>query len=73
MAFPDILYGKNPWADSSTTPLLPVRLSSIQSLSVDLEQDGPGHRNTAFQIWLTDSLGNKPANITREIMVSDLQ
>ncbi|HQF55051.1 MAG TPA: hypothetical protein PK208_08045 [Fibrobacteria bacterium] len=71
VAFPDILHGKNPWADSSTTPLLPMRLSSIASLhaDLDLEQGGTGHRNTAFQIWLVDSAGDKPENITREVMV----
>lgn len=71
VAFPDIIFGKNPWADESTTSRLPVQIKNIDSLYVELKMThlGHGHRNTAFQIWLTDNPACRPEHIRHEIMI----
>ncbi|HEX2959164.1 MAG TPA: hypothetical protein VHO70_20185 [Chitinispirillaceae bacterium] len=70
-AFPDVMFGKNPWAESSTTPRLPVQISKISALYADLKAIhlGNGHRNTAFQIWLTADPVSRPEHIRHEIMI----
>ncbi|HNY29495.1 MAG TPA: hypothetical protein PKO15_01285 [Fibrobacteria bacterium] len=71
VAFPDVIFGKNPWAPASTCPKLPARLSDIDSLHVDLDllHEGEGHRNTSFQMWLTNDSAALPQHITHEIMI----
>lgn len=71
VAFPDLVFGKNPWAQTSTTPKLPVRLSDIDSLHADFDilHEGHGHRNLSFQMWLTNDPASLPHHITHEIMI----
>lgn len=71
VAFPDLVFGKNPWAETSTTPRLPVRLSEIDSLHADFDilHEGHGHRNLSFQMWLTNDPASLPQHITHEIMI----
>ena len=72
-AYPEIIYGYKP-SGSTTTPLLPKRVSDIQELTAryDLDIQHIGSGNTAFDIWLTNtqtptSFAAPP--ITHEIMV----
>lgn len=71
VAFPDLIFGKNPWAGKSTSPKLPVRLSDIDSLYADFDilHEGRGHRNLSFQMWLTNDSASLPRHITHEIMI----
>ncbi len=70
-AFPDIMFGKNPWAESSTTSRLPVKISELNSLYADIKalHLGNGHRNMAFQMWLTADPVSRPEHIRHEVMI----
>lgn len=71
VAFPELVYGKNPWSQSSSTPKLPVRISDLRSLAVEFEfdHDGDGKRGTALQIWLTCDSAAEVSGISQEIMI----
>ena len=70
VAFPDILYGKNPWAPQSSTPKMPVALKNIDTLTAEFEftHYGYGHRNSSFQIWLTTDIADDK-HLLNEIMI----
>jgi len=70
VAFPDILYGKNPWAPQSSTPQMPVALKDIDTLTAEFEftHYGYGHRNSSFQIWLTTDVADDK-HLLNEIMI----
>ncbi|MGD1992047.1 MAG: hypothetical protein PVI59_02530 [Anaerolineae bacterium] len=70
VAYPNIMYGKNPWL-ASTSPQLPRRVGDIGCLEADFEvvQQGRGKGNLAFDLWITDSASSQPPDITREIMI----
>jgi hypothetical protein len=61
VAFPDLVFGKNPWAQSSTTPKLPVRLSDIDSLYADFDilHEGRGHRTDTGRSRPSSPRGNR--------------
>jgi hypothetical protein len=69
-AYPNIIYGKNPWLPS-TSPNLPVRIGDLGCLEaqLDVAQQGSGKGNLAFDLWLTSSPAAQPSDITREIMI----
>lgn len=70
VAFPDILYGKNPWAAESSTPKMPVAIKDLDTLTAEFgfTHYGYGHRNSSFQIWLTtDSADDR--HLLNEIMI----
>jgi hypothetical protein len=70
VAYPNIIYGKNPWLPA-TTPALPVRIGDIECLEAEIEviQEGTSKGNIAFDLWATREADAQPADITREIMV----
>jgi hypothetical protein len=70
VAYPNIIYGKNPWLPS-TTPKLPIRIDEIPCLEAEFEviQSGSGKGNLAFDLWITDSDSAQPSDITHEIMI----
>jgi hypothetical protein len=70
VAYPNIMYGKNPWLPA-TTASLPLRIGDIDCLEAEFEviQTGTGKGNLAFDLWVTNSASAQPADITREIMI----
>jgi len=70
VAFPNILYGKNPWLPSTSSEM-PLRIDKINCLEAkfDVVQTGSGKNNLSFDLWITDSLSSNPSTITHEIMI----
>jgi hypothetical protein len=70
VAYPNIMYGKNPWLPA-TSPELPLRIDEINCLEAEFEviQQGSGKGNLAFDLWITNSASAQPSHITREIMI----
>jgi len=71
-AYPEIVFGHKPWNTTSTTPLLPVQVTTTKSIiasftSITTTFGGVG--NTAFDIWITASSAPSSSNIKREIMI----
>lgn len=71
VAYPDIIFGKNPWFQKSTTQALPKKIADINSLEICLDADHVGHgkHNLAFQIWITNNESCEPKTVTKEIMI----
>lgn len=69
-AYPELIFGKKPWANSSTTPLLPCPLSPVPALSVqfDSQTQANGRYNAAFELWLTRSAEARSTDISHEVM-----
>jgi hypothetical protein len=70
VAYPNIMYGKNPWLSTSTSRL-PIQIGEISCLEVDfrVDQVGSSKGNLSFDLWVTDSASAVPEDITREIMI----
>jgi hypothetical protein len=70
VAYPSIIYGKNPWL-SSTSPMLPIRIGDINCLKADFKviQQGSSKGNLSFDLWVTSSASAQPEDISREIMI----
>jgi len=70
VAFPNVIYGKNPWLPS-TTPEMPLRIDKINCLEAkfDVVQTGSGKNNLSFDLWITDNQSSEPSTITHEIMI----
>jgi hypothetical protein len=70
VAYPNIIYGKNPWLPS-TTSSFPIRIGDINCLRADLKvsQQGSGKGNLAFDLWITNRERSQPGDITHEIMI----
>ncbi len=70
LAYPNIIYGKNPWL-TSTVDTLPKRIGDINCLQAEFDviQQGSGKGNLAFDLWITDSASAQPSDITRELMI----
>lgn len=70
VAYPNLMYGKNPWL-SSTTAKLPARVGELGCLEVDfeVEQAGRGKGNLAFDLWITREAASQPTDISSEIMI----
>ena len=71
VAYPDIIFGKNPWFETSTTTTLPARIREAGDVEIllDVEHTGTGKRNLAFQVWLTKESAATPKSVTREVMI----
>ena len=70
-AYPEIIFGWKPWSPASTTLSLPIQLSAIQSIDVQLQFNAQavGRYNSAFDLWLTSTNPPTDKTITREIMI----
>jgi hypothetical protein len=70
-AYPEIVFGHQPWRGSSTTDALPRRLRSVGALTVEYEARLAGHGqfNLAFQLWLVDRVPPAPDRARTELMV----
>jgi len=70
VAYPEIMFGRNPWRDASTTPGLPVQVGRCKPLvkyQADLKASGT--YNLAFDLWITRTVTAREADITHEIMI----
>ena len=70
VAYPNLMYGKNPWLPS-TSPNLPAHVGELGCLQVDfeVEQSGSGKGNLAFDLWITREAASQPEDISGEIMI----
>ncbi|MGV7222745.1 MAG: GH12 family glycosyl hydrolase domain-containing protein [Nitrospinales bacterium] len=70
VAYPNILYGKNPWLPS-TSAELPIRIDKVGCLKTefDVVQMGSGKNNLSFDLWITNSPSSDPSTISHEIMI----
>jgi uncharacterized protein (TIGR03000 family) len=68
--YPEIIFGKKPWADATTSPALPRVLAPPFSLRANYTAhvNASGRYNLAFDLWLTRNGGAGVADITHEIM-----
>ncbi len=71
VAYPNVMFGKNPWLIDSTSPELPAQIGDIDCLEADFDvvRHGSGKGNLAFDLWVTGSPAAEPSDITREIMI----
>lgn len=71
IAFPELVFGRNPWGTESSTTKLPTRISDLDSLSVEFEfeHEGDGKRGTALQLWFTSDSAAGEQGIRNEIMI----
>jgi uncharacterized protein (TIGR03000 family) len=69
-AYPEIIFGRKPWANHSTTTLLPRLVSPVPMIEIqfDASIQGSGRFNSAFEIWLTGVPTGGQANIKTEVM-----
>lgn len=62
LAFPEVIFGKKPWASTSTNPLLPKQLKDCENLTVEfgIRSEATGVYNTALDMWLTRTSKAEP-------------
>ena len=67
--YPEIIYGKKPWLKRSTTPMLPIRIRELLSLTIEANYTtiARGKYNVLIDIWITRSKKADPRSITAEI------
>lgn len=69
-AYPEIIFGKKPWHDYTTSNYLPAKINSYDiRIQFAFKLTADGIYNTAFVIYLTDSENPSPESITHEIMI----
>lgn len=71
-AYPELIYGKKPWHNNSTTTALPIVISSIERLKVAYEvaiSRNDGEYNLAFDNWISSSESSRPEDIQFEFMI----
>ena len=65
-AYPQIIYGKKPWHEQSTTPHLPIQIETINQLKVSYDiaiARNEGEYNLAYDLWLTANEAAQPEDI----------
>lgn len=77
--FPQLIYGKKPWESWSSTDIpevpteskLPINLEDINALSAQYSYSlqTTGKHNTAFDLWITNSMLSDTNSIVGEIMI----
>ena len=70
-SYPEVMFGKKPWSNSSTHPSMPLKVHDVESFIVnfEVELEASGSYNLAFEFWVTsDSLSNQDG-ITTEVMI----
>lgn len=71
-AYPQIIYGKKPWHEQSTTPHLPIQIETINQLKVSYDlaiARNEGEYNLAYDLWLTANEAAQPEDIRYELMI----
>lgn len=71
VAYPEIICGKKPWDNSSTTEQLPARVKDLLAIAVDYssQTNANGIYNLAFDLWLCNSPEANEESIHTEVMV----
>ena len=71
IAYPEVIFGKKPWSAASTSPLLPAKISALGSVMVNyaIDVNATGVFNTAFDLWITNTVQAGEASIRTEIMI----
>ena len=69
-SYPEIIYGKKPWNENTTTSKLPTVVSNAY-LTIDITSTTTATEtyNTAFDIWLTESQTADETEIKAELMI----
>jgi len=72
--YQNLSYGWNPWRDTRTNSILPVKIGTIEELRVDYdaEVNATSKYNLSFDLWITERPGitpQKELNVSREFMV----
>jgi hypothetical protein len=70
-AYPEVIFGKKPWQSQSTHPLIPAKLSAIETFTIDFDLDmsAQGIYNLAFEFWVTRDSLSDGSDITTEVMI----
>jgi hypothetical protein len=70
-AFPELVFGWQPWRAASTTDRLPRRLRDLGAGRVRwaVELEGDGVHNLALQLWLVAGARAEPDTVRGEVMV----
>lgn len=71
LAYPSLLFGHKPWNETSTTKALPLKIETIDKITVeyDITQMGTGSHNVLLESWVTSSKKPNPATRTAEIAI----
>ena len=71
MGYPEIIFGKKPFNQASTTTQLPRPINDLDQLHSDFSYqiDANGAWNVAFDLWLTNSASADEKSIAVEVMI----
>lgn len=71
--YPEIIYGKKPWLGKSTIDKLPVQLSEISNLTIELDYetvvDKYSWYNAMIDVWITKTQSASHNQISDELMI----
>lgn len=72
-SYPSIIWGLKPWSTTSTTPILPARITELEDFDVDFKlawaPEPRGNFNVAFDLWLASAPQDGPSTKVTEVMV----
>ena len=71
-AYPELIYGKKPWHNRSTTSDIPKQIATIERLKVRYKATisrNQGEYNLAFDNWISSSANSRPEDIQFEFMI----
>ncbi|MGB1448753.1 MAG: GH12 family glycosyl hydrolase domain-containing protein [Flavobacteriaceae bacterium] len=71
-AYPQLIYGKKPWHESTTTTALPREISTIDRLKAHYDVSiyrNTGEYNLAFDNWIASAASSRPEDLLFEFMI----
>jgi hypothetical protein len=71
-AYPQLIYGKKPWHNGSTTTALPIEIDRIERLKAQYAvaiSRNEGEYNLAFDNWISSAVSSRPEEILFEFMI----
>ena len=71
-AYPQLIYGKKPWHNGSTTTALPIEIGQIERLKAQYAvaiSRNEGEYNLAFDNWISSAVSSRPEEILFEFMI----
>ena len=71
-AYPQLIYGKKPWHNGSTTTALPIEIDQIERLKAQYAvaiSRNEGEYNLAFDNWIYSAVSSRPEEILFEFMI----
>lgn len=71
LGYPEVIFGKKPWASQSTCSELPIIIADINKCDakIDIDTKACGKYNVALDIWITDCELSSEHTIACEVMV----